>query len=256
MHSRLRGFQERVDRAKRIIREAEGKGRSVFSISWGKDSAAMLGLALEICDRITVLHISGPAALPGWEPMRDSYLREYAARIDYHELPSSIAPDGLEAYLRSQLNDPGGFLDDYKTAGGGWKANYDVEKDMAWAWAIENGYVVNYVGLRIGENPRTRGKLLWSKGELFRRKNGCWMCCPLGRWSAKDVWAYIFSRGLPYHPMYDNEAFGMTRETLRLTEWTFCPDPHRNAQIVWLQRFYPEQYLLMKRVAPHMETYR
>ena len=66
MHSRLRGFQERVDRAKRIIREAEGKGRSVFSISWGKDSAAMLGLALEICDRITVLHISDPAALPGW----------------------------------------------------------------------------------------------------------------------------------------------------------------------------------------------
>ena len=41
---------------------------------------------------------------------------------------------------------------------------------------------------------------------------------PLARWSGADVWAYIASHGLRYHPAYDSMArLGMPRDSWRVS---------------------------------------
>lgn len=55
------------------------------------------------------------------------------------------------------------------------------------------------------------------------------------------MWARIAERGLPYHPLYDCESHGMTRETLRNSGWLTTVGA-AEGRIAWLRQHFPEQY--------------
>jgi 3'-phosphoadenosine 5'-phosphosulfate sulfotransferase (PAPS reductase)/FAD synthetase len=78
---------------------------------------------------------------------------------------------------------------------------------------------------------------------------------PLAWWSAQDTWAYLFSREVPYHPLYDRETHGQTRETLRNTGW-LSTDGAEQGRIAWLREHYPDQYRLLEAAFPRIRQLR
>jgi 3'-phosphoadenosine 5'-phosphosulfate sulfotransferase (PAPS reductase)/FAD synthetase len=75
---------------------------------------------------------------------------------------------------------------------------------------------------------------LKGKGELYQRKDGLWVCSPVGFWSTQDIWCYIDSHQLPYPAMYDRD-----RLTVR------NGPPIGTTGVNWgrlsdLRRYYPE----------------
>lgn len=67
------------------------------------------------------------------------------------------------------------------------------------------------------------------------------MTCPLAWWTARDVWAYLVSRSVPWHPIYDYEDCGLTREKNRNTGW-LSTDGASEGRLIWLRRHFPEQW--------------
>lgn len=57
-------------------------------------------------------------------------------------------------------------------------------------------------GIRKQES-RGRRQYLLSKGELYQRKDGLWVCSPVGFWSTQEIWQYIDQERLPYPAIYD-----------------------------------------------------
>jgi phosphoadenosine phosphosulfate reductase len=54
-------------------------------------------------------------------------------------------------------------------------------------------------GVRREQSPTRAGteELEWDP------KHGLWKANPLAAWTEEQVWAHIFDRGLPYHPLHD-----------------------------------------------------
>ena len=62
-------------------------------------------------------------------------------------------------------------------------------------------------GYAWGLRKESKGRSLYlkSKGELYRKKDGLWVCSPVGFWSTQDIWAYIDREELPYAAIYDRD---------------------------------------------------
>lgn len=94
-------------------------------------------------------------------------------------------------------------------------------------------------GYAWGLRRESRGRTLYlrSKGELYQRKDGVWVCSPVGFWTTQDIWCYIDSQKLPYAEVYDRYG----RDTFRngcpidtaLSNW---------GKLTWLKRHEPEVF--------------
>jgi len=60
-------------------------------------------------------------------------------------------------------------------------------------------------GYAWGLRKESRGRIeyLKSHGELYQRKNGLWVCSPVGFWKTEEIWQYIDWQKLPYAAIYD-----------------------------------------------------
>jgi len=90
-------------------------------------------------------------------------------------------------------------------------------------------------GLR--KESRGRSLYLQSKGELYQRKDGIWVCSPVGFWKTQDIWSYIDAHRIPYAAVYDKHG----RDTVRngcpidtaLSNW---------GKLSWLRKYEPEVF--------------
>jgi len=90
-------------------------------------------------------------------------------------------------------------------------------------------------GLR--KESRGRSLYLQSKGELYQRKDGIWVCSPVGFWKTQDIWSYIDAHRIPYAAVYDKHG----RDTFRngcpidtaLSNW---------GKLSWLRKYEPEVF--------------
>jgi 3'-phosphoadenosine 5'-phosphosulfate sulfotransferase (PAPS reductase)/FAD synthetase len=130
----------------------------------------------------------------------------------------------------------------------------EIKRDRGGEWAREHGYAVQVLGLRASESV-IRRMLLRRRGLLYQLSTGDWRAQPLAWWSAQDTWAYLFSREVPYHPLYDHETHGQTRETLRNTGW-LSTDGAEQGRIAWLQEHYPAQYRQLAAEFPRIRQLR
>lgn len=68
----------------------------------------------------------------------------------------------------------------------------------------ENHAIQGYSwGIRRESSSRT--KFLAKYGRLYQRKDGRWICTPIGFWNTLEVWQYIDRHQLPYPAMYDRD---------------------------------------------------
>jgi 3'-phosphoadenosine 5'-phosphosulfate sulfotransferase (PAPS reductase)/FAD synthetase len=198
------------------------------STSWGKDSVALCDLAIDTVGPIDLVHLQSGYEIPG----NESISAHFAARAPVHEVPPPRTVEETIEWIRSI-----GLC--FEREGSTAKVAHRSKGDRASRWGVANGFSVQLMGLRADESVVRRG-LISRKGQLYLRRTDGWhIGHPLGWWTVDDSWAWIVSRGLPYHPLYDCETDGQTRRTLRNGGWLTtigAPD----GRLVWLRRHYPD----------------
>ena len=237
IHARSREHQRRIGEARRELERVRGK-RLVVGSSWGKDSVALVDLAVRTLGPVDVVHLKSPYELPGYESVLE-WARGLGCTI--HTAPTRKTLDGYLAWL-----DRVGLGFDWITGDAGKRSKIDELTE----WITARGYEARATGVR-AEESRQRAKHFAARGLTYTLTSGIVVTNPIGRWTGRDVWAYTVARELPWHPLYDCETHGLTRERLRNAGWlTF----HRSAdsRASWLRQHYPEQWSIVVERWPHV----
>lgn len=242
-HSNMSAFKRRVQQAQDVMRRAASRGPVVVSTSWGKDSVVLADLALRTLGRVPLLHIASSYRIQGFERAQS----HFEARTNVHVIePRRTLTETIE-----WLHDVG--LPHERTKSQQADVVKAIKKDVGTDWCNRNGYSVQLLGMRAEENQRTRGMLFRRLGLIYEAR-GISIGAPLGWWTARDVWAYIVVHDLPWHPMYDMETHGVTRETIRNAGW-LSTDGAEHGRISWLRHHYPEHYRELVENFPQISAY-
>lgn len=235
--SKTGAFRRKLSAAHECIATAT-RERFVVCSSWGKDSCALLGLVLDVVgDGFPVVHLRSPYELPGYEHVVESFSR----RCHVHTVDTSKT---LTEYV-SWLQRHGLHYEREQARESGKRG----KRDELLEWVRSSGYSVQLLGMR-AEESKGRRQCFRARG-LTYPAHGLTVCNPIGWWTTRDVWAYLVSRGIPWHRLYDCETHGETRETLRNGGWLSvhgCND----ARIPWLRRHFPEQYRALRDAFPQI----
>lgn len=245
MHSRTPGFARRVERARGVLLAALDAAdgdptRVAVFTSWGADSVPLCDLALDtIGAGAPLVHMRSPFPMPGGERV----VEHFAARARL----VTIEPDADNATILSWLHLIGTECD--REEKGDQKAGNRMKASKGAEWSLANGCAAQVLGMRADETL-SRRRLFAARGPIYRAR-GLTMACPLASWSVADVWAYTTSRGLPWHPLYDCEGLGFTRETLSNTSW-ITTHGVTSGRIAWLRRYYPDLHARLVAEWPHL----
>lgn len=240
LHAKSRSFQKKVDEALSVI-EKHVTPNSLVSWSGGKDSTVLTHL-------VNTVH-----------PTR------CASQIDDTDFPN------LENYVLSTAENQGWNVDIITPP----YSVFEILKTVDFTecnlvkgnpasdvfYMVMNRYVkecgvdVQFWGLR---NEESKGRFYnhQKMGSFyFNQTTGTNICTPLSIWTAKDVFAYLFSRGIPIFEVYFKTKFVGSPEGIRL-DWFVPFEANRNGQgYAWLKYYYPELYVKLASVNPKIRCY-
>jgi len=150
--------------------------------SGGKDSQVILDLALHQQPGVTTIwHDEDWVLVPGFVTEVERYYQTRIIRVrERHAADEFAARYGF--FPRCSAPRPVDFEADT------WKeimTHYQRDGVL--------------IGLRKAESTARRMAL---KTPLRKQKDGLWHCAPLYDWRTEDVWTYIFTNNLLYHPIY------------------------------------------------------
>lgn len=245
-HAKSSKFSYKVANAKQVIDKALllDAGASL-SCSFGKDSLVLLHLLVVDCGLKDLPVVFSDRGLEGELPETYELIAKLRAMFDFNYVPVYPVKTMFELY--QELGGVPGISTDDST--GVIKRN-NLQSTID-AWCKDNGYGLNFMGRRIEENPKTRGKHLMVRGALhFNKGRDMWTCDPLYNWTGKDIWAYIVSRALPYHPSYDFQ-FPEGRERIRLSNWSGAMAAE-SGRFAFLQKYYPELFNIYAGLFPEI----
>lgn len=202
LHAKSRAFSRRLERSLDAIREAAKKGRVGVSFSGGKDSLVTLHLVRSVIPDAPAALFDSGCEMPETLELAEHYDVEIIQpRLTYPEMARFSGWWGYPDPV-----DPG--------------CPFDVKSVLidqpAEVFVVRRRLSVCALGLRAQESD-ARAKNAASRGLLYLSSDRTWRLCPIAFWSCDDVWAYIVSRGLRYHPVYDEmERIGIPRDRQRL----------------------------------------
>ncbi|CAB49169.1 phosphoadenosine phosphosulfate reductase domain-containing protein [Pyrococcus abyssi] len=185
-------LEEKVKEAKEFMRKTAEKFKLPVSVAFsgGKDSLAVLGLALEEFDEFTVFFNNTGIEFPETVEYVESLRKELEPKgVRF------IVADAGDAFWRAvNIFSPPGM--DYR-----WCCK--VTKLGPITLAIKRHFpqgVLMFVGQRKFESFKR-----YKQGRVWRNS---WVpneigAAPIFHWTALEVWLYIFSRKLRYNPLYE-----------------------------------------------------
>ena len=243
LHAKTPQYQKHVHEAKQAIEKALQTGRTFYaSCSFGKDSAVMLRLILDVRPDMPILYMSSGYALPDTIAYKD--LLKEAWHLNLTELPAKV--DYLELcqefdlpHRRSQATQK--------------RVVKMIKKDHASAWAKEQGFTGAFLGLRAEESRGRKIQYLRNPEGILDKENNILKVAPLATWIAYDIWAFTFSTGMPYNHLYDKENCGFTRYTLRNTGW-LSTDGENQGRLEWLRKNYPQYYQKVRDLSYELQS--
>lgn len=194
-HAGRRSHVAAVERARRLISES-GDGYAV-SVSWGKDSVALLDLAASVR---TVVAIHGRYSvheeLPDIPRVRDAVLSRLGDRVKYIEVPVwgdwEIYERAGRFFLAPETSAERQLLAD-------WKREFVDALEGA---ATNAGCAGMMLGMA-GHESHGRRMNIAVRGDHYQAKGRLPTLLPLARWSADDVIAHHVARQLPWLRIYD-----------------------------------------------------
>lgn len=250
LHSQTKGYKCRIDEAMLEAKKAilETKGNHALSYSGGKDSTVMLDICLKSGfngDLIQFFYSEYENPKMNLD-MADMMAEKYSLNLYRLKCYSSKeAWEEAERFFVVPSNDLEKSLV-RKVASDFGKQSDKISK--------ANGYNLHFIGMRKAESKQRR-MTIGSRGLTYYSKTrNSVTCCPIGKLTDDDVWAYIISNNLPYISCYDNPLFDRRKIRNELTY--FCI---RNAifqGVVETYKFiYPEIFSELRKKYPGMSNY-
>lgn len=233
LHANSRAFARQVDDARRIIERALSMACFVASWSTGKDSTAMTHLVRTMDDDIPILIQFDDCDWPTKRP----YAERVCAQLGWQV--HSVEPDFSvwEIACRERIGYDNICAQSHQITRDGFLVPLDAKRR-------ELGGDGVFLGLRI-EESRARKLNLASRGPLYRLRDGTWRCCPLWRWTARDVFAYLVSHGIEINPCYLQNRFKQPEE-IRLSWALPTPTGRTTGDLEHLRYYYPAQYARLR----------
>ena len=191
-------FRSRCTEALRVVVDfvASG-GPSYAGTSWGKDSTVLAHLiwcaAEELGIEVPLVHVDcRPINNPHCHQVAAAFLERWPTR--YHE---------EVIWCRREPTAP---VYDYCE---GWHASGTLETAFA---SVARQFGDRYLsGIRGAESASRRKRMRYYGHSTAKT------CAPLGYWSARDVYAYLYAHDLPVHPAYAQSLGGvLDRDRLRV----------------------------------------
>lgn len=234
IHATSNLFKRRIAESRTALEQCVGL-RTVVSTSWGKDSCVCVHLAQEVLGmNVECVHLRSPYELPGGEHVEAWFVARGAICTDIH------AKWDLRQYIEFLQGVGLEYQQDARGRGKRRKVN-----------ALHEWYDANAIEARVGgvraEESKGRKLNFGLRGLHYQLRSGVWSCNPLAWWTPVDVWAYLVTHGVPWHPLYDCETHGFNRERNRNSGWLTMPRPER---VDWLRTHYPEQWRVLVREFP------
>ena len=253
LRAKLSSYRHLVDRTRSMIRSVfRGCKRPYVACSFGKDSLCLLHLAAQERPNIDVVWVRTDE-YDEW-PDTERVAREFSARfqITLHEV---WAMSITECYRMT-----GGFYvfadtPEQKKADAAYARSFvqtitKKAKELACDCAL--------IGLREEESKRRRILLRTRGNDFYAKKHDIREVFPLSKWTAQDVWTYIFEHDIPYPSLYDlsgerekarNGAMFAANIQQRGSEL------HYAGQLAVLKRMYPELFNRFAAEFPEVRVY-
>lgn len=232
LHARLPAYRKKLRKSQEVAKEIINKANKPFvSVSWGKDSIVVAHLLWEQYPDIQM--IWSDRGEEGEYPETYDLVERWKEEFGISLLSLKPEMSMFEIYRKYGVPE---VTSDHTR---------DIVKNINLVqtidrYAKENNYDGRIMGLRI-EESRGRAHLGKLKGPLFYSKTQqLWICNPIIYWTARDVWAYIVTNDLPYHPLYDQNQI-KNREEIRLSNWSGVFD-FQNGRVVELKMNHPELF--------------
>lgn len=246
--AKTKEFQWKIVQARRIAeRGFDTMYPSFASLSFGKDSMAMVHLLLAMKPDLPVMYVNCGKwdEWPDTSRVKAEFLAQFSC--DFTELRG---PSVIEGYREAEL-----FIQDEADSKEARKAQHDYGKSLGEildAEARRRRYHGAFIGVRKDES-NNRSRLFAMRGPLYYAETrGLWACHPLAYWSARDVWAYIVECNLPYNELYDLDPRG--REKAR-NGAMFGTRSARYGRLVFLRQMYPDWFNRFAAEFPGVRNY-
>lgn len=169
--SRARRLDTMGEKAAAVMAQFAADGPCNLSVSWGKDSTAVAGIAaLHNVDVVMMWARADRHENPDCVTVRDQFLTRFP-HVRYEERPYT---------WRIALRGEDGYSDDQPTQ--------DALKE-----ALPGRYIS---GVRAAESGIRRKAMGWF-GTASKNSSR-----PIGWWAHADLWAYLHRHDLPIHPAY------------------------------------------------------
>lgn len=235
-------LDSKIKRAIAVIAQwlKKTEGQVYLSISGGKDSLVAGDLIRRVYPRCPMVWIN------------QGYLAEWDDCVEllYH-LRDNCGWNIIE------LCPPRGLLQLYRDYGipleGTMNTKQDklINKRLIYDVLDEYQEINNIQGYAWGLRKESKGRSLYLKchGELYQKKDGLWICSPVGFWKTEEIWQYIDRFKLPYASIYDHD---------RMTVRNGCPigtTGVNRGRIADLKINYPELYQEFIYHFPEIQTY-
>jgi len=233
-HAGSPAFRRRLVAAYRV---AAAHPDHAVSVSWGKDSVALLALAAAAKPRVVAVHGRYRVAC------------ENAGDID-RVRDAVLAREAMAGVVYREVEIPGEW-DLFERAGGPFLVAASAAQKDALRWRRETargrlraameglGCRGFLLGLRAAES-RGRALNVAARGVSYEKRDGLAVALPLARWDSDDVWAYLVGKDLPWLSIYDVAPDrGRARSMLCIALGARGENLARGEYDVW-RRAYPE----------------
>lgn len=193
IRARMPAHRRAVEGARNLIREALDQGLAYLSVSGGKDSIALWGLAREVASDLPAWHIDSGMESPETMAVLGQLpgLRIAHPALDIAEMAEKVGAWGYTG--------PNRLPGEWHWSDADWKRI--LIEDPSAALCREHGYTVVLTGCRADESSG-RGKRVGRWGAIHGRRDGIVHAWPLAHWTGLDSLAYCHTHGLPISDIY------------------------------------------------------
>jgi len=243
LYSKLPVYRRRLVAAQDFIRTClTEEPASYVSWSGGKDSTVLLDLVLRIRPDIPIVHVRTDIEYPDCAAFVDKYINERGLNVTILRPPSAWqilidagGPSGQVNVATSRIDKECFFA--------------PIEKEVK-----EKGYRQVFLGMR-GEESYARTLNIKVRGKRYYHKSrDLWTCLPLASWTAKDIFAYHITEGIPWSPIYERAYLHPEPERIREGWWTPGDMAASHGALGWLRYHYPDLYRRAKETWPYLGT--